>query len=143
MKKIQKQAYVFGTKGWQTTPPPPPKSPMGPLIYAMGVMGDFKTRYSLVYIEYKNAKSSPNGWGIWGADDLWTHTTPPPIMRCLNYDITVMDDFCTKVSPYVIGEKSTKLAYVFGVKGRKLIPAFSKITAIGPLFYAIGVMDDI
>ena len=54
-----------------------------------------------------------------------------------------MDDFCTTISPYVIGEKSTKLAYVFGAIGRKLIPAFSKITAMGPLFYAIDVMDDI
>ena len=99
----------------------------------------------MVYIEYKNAKSSPNGWGIWGADDLWTHTIPPPppIMSGLNYDIAVMDDFCTKVSPYVTCEKITKLADVFRAKGRKLTPTFSKITAIGPLFYAIDVMDDI
>ena len=37
MKKIQNLACVWGKR----LADDPPKSPMGPLIYAVGVMGDF------------------------------------------------------------------------------------------------------
>ena len=119
----------------------PPKIPNGTCKFTPWVLWViFKPDSPLVYIEYKNAKSSPNGWGIQGADDLWTHTPPPPpIMRCLNYDIAVMDDFCTKVSPYVTSEKSNKTSLTPPPPlGRKQSvdppPIFSKITAMDRYF---------